>query len=101
MAAVAGVCTEPSFRGQGLGTRLVRAAFQLIDDSTFPFALFENYTDKRVFYERAGARTIDNRFVNSLAAEPDKNPFWADVAMIYPSTKPWPTGDIDLRGPGY
>ena len=101
VAAIAGVCTEPSVRGRGLGARLVRAAFQLIDDGTFSFALFQNYSDKRVFYEKLGARMIDNRFVNSLAAEPDKNPFWADVAMIYPSTKPWPTGDIDLRGPGY
>jgi GNAT superfamily N-acetyltransferase len=101
VGALAGVCSDPSVRGQGLGSRLVRAAFKLVDDEVYPFALFQNYEDRRRFYERLGARTIDNRIVNSTAADPRQNPFWADLAMVYPAGYPLPRGEIDLRGNGY
>ncbi|MEX2093670.1 MAG: GNAT family N-acetyltransferase [Pirellulales bacterium] len=101
IGALAGVCTHPRVRGKGLGVQLVRAAFKLVDDGTFPFALFQNYVDKQSFYEKLRARAIDNRIVNSLGEVPAKNPFWADVAMVYPAEKRWPSGDVDLRGPGY
>jgi len=101
IGALAGVCTDPSVRGKGLGKRLVRAVFDLVDDGTYPFALFQNYEDKRAFYEDLGARAIDNPIINSKDANPRQNPFWADLAMIYPADKPWPSGDVDLRGSGY
>ena len=101
IGALAGVCTHPSVRGKGLGRQIVRAAFTLIDDGTFPLALFQNYADKRTFYESLGARAIDNPIVNSLDENPRQNPFWADLAMVYPADKAWPCGEIDLRGPGY
>jgi predicted N-acetyltransferase YhbS len=101
IAALASVCVNPELRQQGLGRSLVRAAFRLVDDGDYPFALFQNYTERRAFYEALGARVIDNRIVNSLAEDPRANPFWADLAMIYPAAKEWPTGEIDLRGVGY
>jgi predicted N-acetyltransferase YhbS len=99
--ALARVCTDPSVRGKRLGDGLVRAAFALVDDGTFPFSLFQTSEEVCPFYERLGAIVVDNRFVNSLAADPKANPFWAEFAMRYPSTGDWPTGEIDLRGPGW
>jgi predicted GNAT family N-acyltransferase len=99
--ALARVCTDPIVRGRKLGDAVVRASFELVDRDTFPFALFQTTKDVRQFYERLGAVTIDNTFVNSLAADPKANPFWADVHMRYPATGNWPKGEIDLRGPGW
>ncbi len=99
--ALARVCTDPSVRGKRLGDALVRAAFDLVDRGVFPFALFQTTNDVRAFYERFGAVAIDNRFINSLAADPTINPFWAEVAMRYPAGPGWPAGEIDLRGPGW
>jgi predicted N-acetyltransferase YhbS len=101
IGALAGVCTAPEVRGQGLGALLVRSAFQLVDDGTFTFSLFQNSKGNQPFYEKLGAKKIENCIVNSMAESPRKNPFWAEVAMVYPATKPWPDGEIDLRGPGY
>jgi predicted GNAT family N-acyltransferase len=99
--ALARVCTDPSVRGRKFGDAVVRAAFELVDQCTFPFSLFQTSTDVRRFYERLGAVAIENTFVNSLAAAPKANPFWAEVHMRYPATGDWPKGEIDLRGPGW
>jgi GNAT superfamily N-acetyltransferase len=101
IGALASVCVHPELRRQQLGRQLVRAAFQVVDDGDYPFALFQNYAERRAFYESLGARVIDNPIVNSLAEDPRANPFWADLAMIYPAAKEWPAGEIDLRGTGY
>jgi len=55
----------------------------------------------RPFYEKLGAVVVDNRIVNSLADNPAANPFWDEVVMRYPAGGDWPSGAIDLRGPGY
>jgi predicted N-acetyltransferase YhbS len=99
--ALARVCTDPIVRGRRLGDAVVRATFELVDNGTFPFSLFQTSQDVRPFYERLGATVIDNRFVNSLAENPTADPFWAEVRMRYPATGDWPTGEIDLRGPGW
>jgi predicted N-acetyltransferase YhbS len=99
--ALARVCTDPVVRGRKLGDAVVRASFGLVDHGPFPFALFQTSTNVRPFYERLGAVAIDNTFVNSLAADPKANPFWAQVPMRYPATGDWPKGEIDLRGPGW
>ncbi len=99
--ALARVCTDPVVRGRKLGDAVVRASFELVDQGPFPFSLFQTTTDVRPFYERLGAVAIDNTFVNSLAADPKVNPFWAEVPMRYPATRDWPKGEIDLRGPGW
>jgi len=101
IGALASVCVHPELRQQGLGRQLVRAAFQMVNDGDYPFALFQNNTERRAFYEALGARVINNRIVNSLAEDSRANPFWADLAMIYPAAKDWPAGEIDLRGAGY
>jgi predicted N-acetyltransferase YhbS len=99
--ALARVCTDPAVRGRKLGDAVVRATFGLVDRGPFPFALFQTTTDVRPFYERLGAVEIDNTFINSLAEDPKSDPFWAEVRMRYPATGDWPTGEIDLRGPGW
>jgi hypothetical protein len=55
----------------------------------------------RTFYERLGAVTVDNRFINSLAENPTASPWWDKVIMRYPGKSGWPSGEIDLRGPGW
>ncbi|HVT27918.1 MAG TPA: GNAT family N-acetyltransferase [Lacipirellulaceae bacterium] len=99
--ALARVCTDPSIRGKRLGDAVVRAALELVDHGPFPFALFQTTYEVRPFYERFGAITVDNAFISSLAADPNANPFWADVVMRYPAGPGWPLGQIDLRGPGW
>jgi predicted N-acetyltransferase YhbS len=99
--ALARVCTDPNVRGRKLGQAVVEASFGIVDQGAFPFCLFQTTHPVRSFYERLGAVLIDNRFVNSLAPDPKANPFWADVAMRYPATGIWPSGEIDLRGPGW
>jgi predicted N-acetyltransferase YhbS len=99
--ALARVCTDPVARGRKLGDAVVRASLDLVDRGPFPFALFQTTKEVRPFYERLGAIKIDNTFVNSLAADPKADPFWAEVRMRYPATGDWPKGEIDLRGPGW
>jgi len=99
--ALARVCTDLAVRGRKFGDAVVRATFELVDHGTFPFALFQTTPDVRPFYERLGAVTIDNTFVNSLAEDPKADPFWAEVRMRYPATGDWPKGEIDLCGPGW
>jgi predicted N-acetyltransferase YhbS len=99
--ALARVCTDPTVRGRRYGDALVRQTFKLVDDGTFPFALFQTSTQVRPFYERLGAIVINNRFINSLAPDPEADPFWAEVRMRYPVTGDWPEGTIDLKGAGW
>lgn len=101
VAGLAQVCTDPSVRGAGLGVRIVRAALAPIDAGDFPLALFQTTDDVQPFYERLGARRVDNRFINSCGEDPEADAFWESVQMIYPGEAPWPSGIVDLRGPGY
>jgi GNAT superfamily N-acetyltransferase len=99
--ALARVCTDPAARGRQLGHCVARAAFDLVDDGTYPFALFQTNEAIKPFYDRLGAVPATNQFVNSLAADPDPPAFWDRVIMRYPATPGWPEGKIDLRGPGW
>lgn len=101
IAGLARVCTHPDHRGRGLGERVVRAAFELIDQGDFRASLFQTSPAVRPFYERLGCAQVDNRIVNSGGDDPDANPFWDEVVMRYPAKGRWPNGTIDLRGPGY
>lgn len=99
--ALGKVCTDPAERGRKLGAAVVRGVFQLVDDGTFPWSLFQTCHFVRPFYEKLGCALVENRIVNSLADDPTANPFWDDVVMRYPATEGWPAGQIDLGGPGY
>ncbi len=99
--ALARVCTDPTVRGQHLGQKVVRAAFDLVDHGPYPFALFQTGENVRPFYEKLGCVTVDNRFINSLADVPQKNPFWDTAIMRYPAAPGWPSGEVDTRGPGW
>jgi predicted N-acetyltransferase YhbS len=99
--ALARVCTDPAVRGRKLGQAVTRAAFDLVDRGAFPFSLFQTSEAVRPFYERLGALTVDNHFINSLAADPRARPWWDKVIMRYPNQPGWPAGEIDLRGPAW
>ena len=99
--ALAQVCTDPAQRGRRLGQAVVRAVFDAVDHGPFPHALFQTTHPVRPFYEKLGCGLVTNRIVNSLGEDPAANPFWDEVVMRYPAAKPWPEGEIDLRGPGY
>jgi predicted GNAT family N-acyltransferase len=99
--ALARVCTDPAARGRKLGQAVVRRTFDLVDDGSFPFSLFQTTDDVQSFYDNLGAVRIHNRFVNSLTDDPIANPWWSPVIMRYPRGPGWPEGEIDLRGPGY
>jgi hypothetical protein len=99
--ALCRVCTDPAVRGKRLGQAVVQTAFGLVDNGTYPFALFQTRETVRPFYEKLGAATVGNRFFNSRGEDPTASPFWDPVIMRYPSTGDWPTGDIDTNGPGW
>ncbi len=95
------VATDPDCRGQKLGQAVVRAVFDLVDHGPYAFSLFQTSEEVRPFYEKLGAGLVTNKIVNSLADDPNSNPFWDEVVMRYPAAKHWPEGTIDLRGPGF
>jgi len=93
--ALAGVSTHPDWRRQGLGATVVRAAWARVA-APVTVCLFQ--TDVPAWYERLGARCIDNRIANSIG---DGRAFWSSHAMIFPSAGPWTSDPIDLLGPGW
>lgn len=102
--ALAAVCSAPERRGKGLGRLVVAEAFREVDTGAYPVSLFQ--TGVPNFYEKLGARLVDNGFVNSRYNPTDKHgspdaPWWEPYAMIYPATYDWPSGEIDLLGAGY
>jgi predicted N-acetyltransferase YhbS len=100
IAGLARVCSDPDYRGQGLGELVVKQVFNLIDDNTFSFSLFQTNSRVHPFYEKLGACVVQNRILNSLTTDLHP-PFWDELVMRYPKDRDWPDGDIDLRGPGY
>ena len=101
IAGLARVCSDPDIRGKGLGRLVVEPIFRLVDQGNFPFSLFQTSPEVRPFYEKLGCCVVENRIVNSLGENPQESPFWDSVVMRYPAGPGWPTGEIDLRGPGY
>ncbi len=99
--ALARVCSDPAMRGRKLGHAVVQEAFKLVDERAFAFSLFQTTDEVQPFYERLGAVRIHNRFINSMASDPKAAPWWNPVIMRYPDGPGWPTGEIDLRGPGW
>jgi GNAT superfamily N-acetyltransferase len=101
IAGLARVCSDPDYRGQGLGELVVKEVFRFVDDKTFSFSLFQTNQKIQPFYEKLGAEVVLNRILNSLTPKLHDSPFWDELVMRYPKEREWPEGDIDLRGPGY
>jgi predicted N-acetyltransferase YhbS len=93
--ALAGVCTDPEHRRQGLGRAIVRAAWARVD-AEIPVCFFQ--TSLPAFYERMGARVFHNRIYDGTGA---RRAFWEPHAMIYPADAPWTAEAIDLQGGGW
>lgn len=94
------VATSPRHRGQGLGVRVVEAAFAEIGAGLGRFFLFQT-GEARHFYEQLGCRVVDNRFFDSTAEDRTASPFTDACVMVYPGDGDWPVGPIDLQGPGF
>ncbi len=101
LLALSKVCSDPDRRGEGIGPMVVHAAFAPVDLGLLPFSLFQTSVAVRPFYERLGACLVEQPITNSHAADPTACPFWDDFVMRYPAPGAWPTGPIDLLGPGY
>jgi predicted N-acetyltransferase YhbS len=99
VACLSSVCVLPSLQGQGLGKAVAQVALAKIDAGEFAVALFQ--TPVPGFYERLGARRIENVWVNSQSAQPTTYPWYDEFVMIYPAAYPWPAGTIDLNGPAF
>lgn len=100
---LAGVASDPSVRGAGLGKAIVLDAFARLDEERLTHCLFQT-GQARGFYEKLGGTLVTNRFVDRTAQppnEPEANPWADDWVMRYPATASWPGGTIDLNGPGY
>ncbi|MEM0914970.1 MAG: GNAT family N-acetyltransferase [Planctomycetota bacterium] len=98
--ALSSVATDPPHRGHGHGLAVVRDAFARLASPGPRVCLFQTGL-ARVFYEKLGARCVDNWFFDGTSAAPKANP-WSDrYVMIYPAAAAWPTGPIDLNGPKY
>ncbi len=99
--ALATVCTDPDLRGQGLGAKVTKAAFQQIALSAWPdVSLFQ--TPVPVFYEKLNCRLVDNMFVDRTNVEaPEAFPWRDDKVMIFPADFNWPDGVIDINGSDY
>ena len=98
--ALAGVCSDASRRGEGLGVAVVKAAFNQISEHR-PVSLFQ--TGVPEFYEKLEGRLVGNQFVNLLNTEqPQANPWWDKEVMIVPGHFDWPAQcKIDMNGAGY
>lgn len=102
VAGLSKVCVDAEQRGQHLGERVVRAAFEPVDREILPFALFQTSIAVSPFYMSLGAVEATNTFVNSLAADPEEDPWWDEIVLRYPGERPgWPAGVIDLLGPAF
>lgn len=102
IAALSLVCTDPEYRGRNLGEMLVRKAWSAVDDGVLAFSLFQTSERARRFYARLGCGVVENRIVDSTSDDPTRCPFKDDLVMRYPGEREgWPTGEIDLSGPGY
>lgn len=98
--ASARLCVDPERRGENLGDKIARLLFERVDEGQFDVTLFQTFIPH--FFEKFGARMVNNRFVNSKnSGYPDHNPWTEDYVMIYPAGYDWPDGQIDINGPDY
>ena len=96
--ALASVCSDPDFRGQGLGRMVVTAAFGDVDNGATDLSLFQ--TGVPVFYEKLDCKLIENEIVNRKSSKTG-SPFDDKHVMICPARFDWPAGTVDLNGEGY
>ncbi len=99
IGCLSSVCVSPDRRKQDFGKAVVQEAFRLIDTNEYEVFLFQTTVPE--FYQKLGARIVENKFINKLADDPSKNPWRDSSIMIYPSSYDWPVGIIDLNGEGY
>ncbi|MEM6334617.1 MAG: GNAT family N-acetyltransferase [Planctomycetota bacterium] len=98
--ALSGVAVEPSRQGGGLGEAVVRDAFARLGELGLSVCLYQTGL-ARGFYERMGARCVDNWFFDGTSDVVKCNPWTDRYVMIYPGDAAWPTGAIDLNGGHY
>lgn len=98
--ALAGVCVEREARGGGLGAAVVSDAFRRLEEGCGSLCLFQ--TGVPLFYQKLGAYSVANEFVNSCSTtDPGSNPWWEPWVMVYGERSRWRQGRVDLLGRGY
>jgi predicted N-acetyltransferase YhbS len=97
IGGVAEVCVHPDFRGQGLVRLLMQRIQAWLIDHHFDFSVLFGRTE---VYASSGYQNVNNllRQIDPATEEEIVQP--AENAMILPlGPRPWPAGEIDLRGP--
>jgi GNAT superfamily N-acetyltransferase len=97
IGGVAEVCVHPDYRGQGLVRLLMPRIQKWLTDRHFDFSILFGRTE---VYASSGYKNVDNPLrqldpaTGQWIVQPVAN------AMILPlGLRPWPPGEIDLRGP--
>lgn len=94
------VCISEEYRGKGLGADIIKVCFGRVSHGEFSVCLFQTCVPQ--FYDKLDCKRINNKFVNSKNMDaPEKNPFWDGYTMVHPAAFDWPSGTIDLLGPGF
>jgi GNAT superfamily N-acetyltransferase len=99
IGGVAEVCVHPDFRGHGLVRLLMPRIQTWLTERRFDFSVLFGKTE---VYASSGYQNVDNplRSLDPLTGQWAVKP--GEGTMILPlSTRPWPAGEIDLRGPAF
>ena len=99
VACLASVCVAADMRGRGLGLEIVGTLFRWSQNHLPAPILFQ--TGVAEFYEKLGCKKVNNVFINSTSPVPDRSPWWDKHIMVYDPRALWPTGVVDLNGPGF
>ncbi len=97
VACIGGVCTDPSMRGKGLASALLKKAHEYIEINLgLEYAVLLTDFDLPTFYNKSGYTVIDSLcLMEQKVGKVEFN----EVVMVFPfNNKPWPKGTIDLCG---
>lgn len=98
--ALAGVCVRSDNRGQKNGYKMVKKAFEYVDNDKYGLSIFQ--TNIPEFYLKLNCKLIDNKFINSKSnIDINANPWRDPFVMIYSNDYKMRDGIIDLNGECY
>jgi GNAT superfamily N-acetyltransferase len=97
VGGIHGVVTEPKHRGHGVASVLMRRSIDFIKSELhLPFGLLTCKPRLETFYSRLGWKTAKDLCVFE---QPDGLHSCGGLTMVIEcGAKPWPEGEIDLRG---
>lgn len=97
VAGIGGVVTKATWRGKGLGSRLMREAQRFMREGmAVDFGLLMCDQAMISFYESLGWHVVDGPL---LYHQPSGQELFEDAVMVYPITEAeFPEGEIDVQG---